>query len=48
MLEVVILGNFCLYVDDILVYCIGFKVDKVCNLLNNVLNKFNKCCMIVF
>ena len=46
MPEAVTSGNLCLYADDTSVYCIGPKVDKACNLLNNALNKLNKCCMI--
>lgn len=46
MLEIMVLGNFYLYVDDIVVYCIVFIVYEVCKFLNYVLSEYNKLCMI--
>lgn len=40
-----ILGLLYIYVDDIIVYCIGEKMDMVIVLLNKVLDEICKLCL---
>lgn len=39
LFDVIIFGNVFMYVDDIIIYCIGKSFDEVCFKLNKVLDE---------